>query len=227
MEGSRKGDQEIVVFMIRGRESSCSECGEDISRNGFLRKEGERALCLECADLGDLEFLPSGDPALTRRASKYSRMRAVVVQWSRSRKRYERQGILVEPEAIGKAEEESLQDADLRERRRIRSASRGQEIDREYVAEFAKRIRKHYPAMPATIERDIADHACRKYSGRVGRSAAAKDFEGETIDLAVAAYVRHAKTPYDDLLNRGYERTEARNVIRKDVDRILCEWRGN
>src|SRR5207253_903871 len=80
----------------------------------FLRTEGEKGLCLECADLGHLEFLPRGDTAVTRRATKYSKLRAVVVQWSRTRKRYERQGILAEAEAIRRAEEESLADADLR-----------------------------------------------------------------------------------------------------------------
>jgi hypothetical protein len=55
---------------------------------------------LVCADLDHLEFLPSGDAAVTRRASKYSKLKAVVLQWSRTRQRYERQGILVETEAI-------------------------------------------------------------------------------------------------------------------------------
>ena len=36
----------------------------------------------DCADLGHLEFLPSGDAALTRRATKASRLSAVVVRWS-------------------------------------------------------------------------------------------------------------------------------------------------
>ena len=36
-------------------------------------------LCLDCADLGHLDYLPAGDAALTRRAKKASRQSAVVV----------------------------------------------------------------------------------------------------------------------------------------------------
>ena len=49
-----------------------------------------------------LVFLARGDVALTRRAGKYSTLRAVVLRFSRSRKRYERQGILVEEGGIRK-----------------------------------------------------------------------------------------------------------------------------
>ena len=73
---------EIVVFSVV-RETQCTECGTDLLKGGLLRLEGEKALCTGCADLGHLEFLPSGDAALTRRASKYSTLRAVVVRWSR------------------------------------------------------------------------------------------------------------------------------------------------
>ena len=42
-------------------------------------------LCLRCVGLGDLEFLPSGDDLLTRRAKANSARSAVVVRFSRSR----------------------------------------------------------------------------------------------------------------------------------------------
>ncbi|MGK2856288.1 MAG: DUF2293 domain-containing protein, partial [Thermoanaerobaculia bacterium] len=70
-------------------------------------------------------------------------------------------------------------------------------------------------------------HACRKYSGRVGRSAAAKSFDREMIDLAVAAHIRHRETGYDRLLAESQERDEARRAVRPLVDRIRGEWRGN
>jgi hypothetical protein len=72
----------------------------------------------------DLEFLPSGDAALTRRATKASQLSAVVVRWSTRRNRYERQGILAEPAAIEQAAQECLSDADLRARRRTREQNR-------------------------------------------------------------------------------------------------------
>jgi hypothetical protein len=43
------------------------------------------ALCLGYADLDHLEFLASGDAAVTRRASKHSQLRSVVLHWSAER----------------------------------------------------------------------------------------------------------------------------------------------
>jgi hypothetical protein len=62
--------------------------------------------CLSCVGLASLEFLPAGDAALSRCAKAKSAVYAVVVRFSRSRKRYERQGLLVPPEALRNAEQE-------------------------------------------------------------------------------------------------------------------------
>src|SRR5919197_2129579 len=75
-------------------EWSCTACG---GSGWLLLMEGPGPLCLDCAGLGHLVFLPAGDAALSRRAKQASRLSAVVVvRFSRARKRYERQGILVE-----------------------------------------------------------------------------------------------------------------------------------
>jgi hypothetical protein len=79
-----KSGKDIVVFSIV-RDSKCSECGVELSKGSFLKMEKDRPLCLECADLDHLVFLPTGDTALTRRSRKYSRLSAVVVRFSRSR----------------------------------------------------------------------------------------------------------------------------------------------
>jgi len=47
-----------------------------------------------------LSFLPAGDALLSRRVKAKSTRCAVVVRFSRSRRRYERQGLLVEPLAL-------------------------------------------------------------------------------------------------------------------------------
>ena len=60
--------------------------------------------CLRCARLDHLVFLPARDANRTRRAHRASSLTAVVVRFSRSRKRYERQGLLVEPAALDAAE---------------------------------------------------------------------------------------------------------------------------
>jgi hypothetical protein len=62
--------------------------------------EDEGPVCMKCAELDHLVFLPSGDAGLTTRARKASMLSAVVVRWSRARRRYERQGLLVERAAL-------------------------------------------------------------------------------------------------------------------------------
>src|SRR5215475_1661776 len=139
---------DIVVFSIL-RESTCVECGAELSKGSFLRMEKERPLCMTCADLDHLMFLPSGDTALTRRARKHSALDAVVVRFSRTRGRYERQGVLVEEAALEQAERECLADADARERTRERASLRRAELDEQYVAEFARRLGALFPGCPA------------------------------------------------------------------------------
>src|SRR5438309_8378183 len=99
----------IVVFSIINP-SVCSDCLAELTRGSFLRMEKQKPLCLECADLDHLVFLQSGDVALTRRSRKYSSLSAVVVKFSRARRRYERQGLLVESEALARAESECAGD---------------------------------------------------------------------------------------------------------------------
>ncbi len=215
---------EITVFVTTG-ESSCSDCGEDLGRKAWITLvEGKGALCLACADLDHLLFLPAGDAALTRRARKHSTLSAVVLRWSRARKRYERQGLLVEGEALAQAEQECLADEDVRARRREREAERRAELDQQYVRQFAERARALYPGCPPGREVAIAEHACLKYSGRVGRSAAAKSLDDEAIRLAVVAHIRHTETEYDSLLASGYERWEARAQIEGAVARVAAAW---
>jgi hypothetical protein len=120
-QGRTKGS-DILVFWVR-RETACAECGEELPSGSLIHVVDGVARCLDCADLDHLVYLPRGDPALTRRARKHSKLRAVVVQWSRSRKRYERQGILVEGAALEKAEAECVADADERMARRDRAAN--------------------------------------------------------------------------------------------------------
>ena len=215
---------EIKVF-ITTREASCDECGEDLGRKAWIvLVEDKGALCLACADLDHLLFLPAGDAALTRRSRKYSTLCAVVLKWSRARKRYERQGLLVEAEALERAEQECLADQDVRARRRERAAVRRAELDREYVQAFAARVREQYPSCPPGREAAVAEHACLKYSGRVGRSAAAKSLDEQAIRLAVVAHVRHTETPYDRLLASGYDRRNARAEVEREVAQVLDRW---
>ncbi len=127
---------EAVDFrvFISNRDSRCDECGEDLGRRAWIFPAGdEGALCLSCADMDHLVFLPSGDAALTRRSRKHSKLSAVVLKWSNARKRYERQGLLVEEEALVRAEAECMEDEDARESSRRRAAVRRAKLDLEFV----------------------------------------------------------------------------------------------
>jgi hypothetical protein len=85
-------------------------------------------------------------------------------------------------------------------------------------------VRALYPGCPPGREVTIAEHACLKYSGRVGRSAAAKSFDEEAIRLAVVAHVRHRETRYDTLLAAGYDRWDARAQVEGAVAQVLEAW---
>jgi hypothetical protein len=181
-------------------------------------------LCMACADLGHLEFLPRGDTALTRRARKASRLSAVVVQWSRTRKRYERQGILAEPDAIAQAEQDCLADSEVRERRREREAQRRATQDERFVVEFATAVQAQFPGCPPERARRIAGHAGARSSGRIGRTSAGRALDPEAVRLAVVAAVRHEDTRYDELLMTGVARADARDMVRDDIDQVLSAW---
>jgi hypothetical protein len=88
---------ELVVIVPLKAEWACHRCS---GSGGLLMMEQQGPSCLRCAGLNDLELLPAGDALLTRRAKARSKRHAVVVRFSRARKRYERQGVLVEPQAL-------------------------------------------------------------------------------------------------------------------------------
>jgi hypothetical protein len=94
---------ELVVVLPLNREWKCHRCG---GAGDFLMREDAGPACLNCVGLGDLEYLPAGDAQLTRRAKAKSARYAVVVRFSKSRGRYERQGLLVESPAVAEAERE-------------------------------------------------------------------------------------------------------------------------
>ncbi len=215
---------EIVVFQLTGKESLCSECGAAIEGGDLLRLEKEQALCLSCADLDHLEFLPSGDATLSRRARKNSPLAAVVVRFNRPRKRYERQGILVTAIAITQAEESCAADAPERAAQREKDVERRQEEDRELVVGMTELILDRFPRCPPEEAQRLAEHTARRGSGRVGRSAAGRALNPGAIELAVVAWIRHQHTPYDELLMSGEDRLTAREMIRGAVNECLNRW---
>jgi hypothetical protein len=44
------------------------------------------------------------------------------------------------------------------------------------------------------------------------------------VRLAVVAHIRHAETPYDELLAGGWDRREARRQVEDRVRSVLDTW---
>jgi hypothetical protein len=91
---------ELVVIQPLNTEWTCHRCE---GTGDLLMMEDPGPACLRCVGLDDLEYLPAGDALLTRGAKAKSARHAVVVRFSRTRHRYERQGLLVEPQALAEA----------------------------------------------------------------------------------------------------------------------------
>jgi hypothetical protein len=94
---------ELVVTQPLNAAWTCHRCG---GTGDLLMMENPGPACLRCVGLDDLEFLSAGDALLTRRVKAKSARHAVVVRFSKSRRRYERQGLLVEPQALAQAQRE-------------------------------------------------------------------------------------------------------------------------
>ncbi|MFC7380725.1 DUF2293 domain-containing protein [Sphaerisporangium rhizosphaerae] len=211
-----------LVAVMPEKEWSCAGCGDT---GPYLIMEDEQPHCLTCVDMDHLVFLPAGNAALSRRAKKASGLSAVVVHFNRRRKRYERLGVLVEEEALARAEEQCLADEEVRLRRRERDRERRAGEDADFQARMTEEIRRLFPGCPAERASAIAGHAAVRGSGRVGRTAAARVLDENAITLAVVASVRHLDTDYDELLMSGVPRMTARERIRSRVDQILTTWR--
>ena len=217
---------DLVVFEKVGDEGQCHECGAELAAGSHLLMERGQPLCLACADMDQLVFLPAGDAAMSRRARKHSTLAAVVVRFRRARKRYERQGLLVTPAGLAQAEEECAADAPERAEARARAAVRREADDGEFRAALAATILQHYPGCPPAEAREIAGHTGLRGSGRVGRSAAGQALEAKAVELAVRAHIRHVHTDYDELLMGGTERLAARAQVRAVMDDLAAKWAG-
>ncbi|MDX6325846.1 MAG: hypothetical protein QOK15_2200 [Nocardioidaceae bacterium] len=220
---TRARPSELLVIAA-SKPWACADCSAEFGGGEFLTMDDAGPLCLRCADLDHLLFLARGDAALTRRARKVSRLSAVVVRWSRARKRSERQGILAEPGAIAQAEHECLGDSEVRERRRVRDARRRAVEDEEFVTELAAAVCAQFPGCPHERALRIAGHAGARSSGRIGRTSAGRALDPEAVRLAVIAAIRHEDTNYEDLLMNGVSRAEARDLVRDDIDRLMNSW---
>ena len=220
---ARQSKPPDLVVVLPLAAFTCVSCGSTDA--DMLMMEDAGPVCLACTDLDHLAFLPAGDAALTRRAKQASQLSAVVVRFSRSRKRYERQGLLVEESAVEQAEQQCLSDEEARARRRERDRHRREAADESFQQELADQIGRLFPGCPPARAAAISRHTGARGSGRVGRSAAGRALDLDAVTRAVIASVRHEDTAYDELLMAGVPREQARERIRNDIDQVLERWR--
>ena len=223
-----KNNDEIKVFPNFRTDVTCVVCKNEIAEGEYvvLSRGNKDCTCRSCSGLEHLIFLPSGDKVITLRAKKYSSKFAIVFQYNRKRKRNERQGLLVEEDALDKAIQESEADQDARALQREKNAVRREKQEKEYKKLFADKMRELYPNMPKGREFEITKHACEKYSGRVGRSAEAKVLDEYMINLAVRADIRHTETDYDFFLAKYNDKRFAREMVQSKIDEVMYEWIG-
>jgi hypothetical protein len=86
---------------------------------------------------------------------------------------------------------------------------------------LALRILGLFPRCPPEEARTIAEHAAERGSGRIGRTAAGRRLEDESVRLAVIASIRHRHTKYDEILMRTADRPGARAQVRDQINQIL------
>ena len=93
MEGPKRSElrtpERPLVWISHKDGEQCTVCGTELRSGNFIQIARDTGIrCLTCAGLSDLIFLGSGDAALTRRAVAFSSKNAVVVKFSRARKRH-------------------------------------------------------------------------------------------------------------------------------------------
>ncbi|WP_459212064.1 DUF2293 domain-containing protein [Aquimarina rhabdastrellae] len=216
------------IFLTKKEKLKCCTCGRSVPKGHpyVAETENHKGTCFYCSPFTNYTLLAPGNAAMTRRSKKHSTLCAVLWEWNARRKRFQRKGQFVEDQAIEKARIECEQDQAIRAEKNKKAAIVREQKDKEYIVLFAHAIRYRYPYCPEKREFEIALHACEKYSGRVGRTANAKDFDPKMIDLAVEAHIRHLETNYDDQFGKGKRKKEIRSEVKGDILRVLKQWRG-
>ena len=104
--------------------------------------------------------------------------------------------------------------------------------DRRDLAKAKVTLLKLFPRIPSEDAHAVLAHAFLKGSGRVGRTTTLSD--DQKLKNAVAAHIRHTKTPYEALLKKGRQSPQKetngvfRNSVRRQVqgqlDKIMNQW---
>lgn len=98
--------KELVVYAL-SKPSRCHGCDKKLLVDELAKRESEKdyreVFCMQCAGLADFALIKAGNAQLTRKATKLSSTRFLVMKWSELWKVYERVGVLVEKQALERA----------------------------------------------------------------------------------------------------------------------------
>lgn len=215
------------IYITKKQKLQCNTCKKAIGVGELFVAQSEdvRGICFSCSPFTRYSLLPPGNVALTRRSKKHSALCGVVLVWNQRRRRYERKGQYVEAEAIQKAQQECDADKEKREQKNKKAALAREVDDAAYVHAFGLAIRAYFPRCPHKREFAIAAHACEKHSGRVGRTANAKQFDPQMIERAVEAHIRHVETDYDTQFGKGKGKREIRADLSYSIKSIMRSWK--
>ncbi|KAF1954252.1 hypothetical protein CC80DRAFT_130715 [Byssothecium circinans] len=94
--------------------------------------------------------------------------------------------------------------------------------DAALVRTAATEIDRQFPRIPREDKELVLRHGFKKYSGRVGRTGQIP-MQRKAL-FAVIAHIRHKHTKYDELLDGGMGREDARKAIQKKLQDKLRQW---
>ncbi len=102
----------------------------------------------------------------------------------------------------------------------VRHARRVERRNREFEAW----VMRMFPGIAPAEARRVARFACARRTDRVGALSDAEAYVEHAVELAVIAHARHRFTEYEALIERGYDRETAREIVRPSVLARLRAW---
>lgn len=109
-------------------------------------------------------------------------------------------------------------DAETREQRKAAVEKKDTALSKKVKVELLNT----FLYIPQERVGQILHHMLKKRSGRVGRS---RDIDlRRTVILGAVAHIRHKLTRYDQLLEKGISRAEARIQVQHEIDEVLRTW---
>lgn len=166
--------------------------------------------------------VPTDDPYLTRTIK--AQAETVYVRMKKPKGGgYSRPTAVFAPEdAVDAARAMAEETERARQLRRKSAAEYRARKEQKSQTEMSGRLLEAFPGMPEDEARMIVAHAFEVGSGRVGRTSSLDP--AEKLDLAVRAHIRHVHTAYEKLLMDGWDREEARDAVRADVNAVYERW---